>query len=127
MRILDKKTLLFIEPCLSSHLLVLKAKEKRYDAFVIAAHLGQCTLPEEVINASSLFFQVDTNNDVAVLDVVKKIAQKFHIDAVILGTENYVPLATKVATYLNKPGLTPEEALKSFFRSSWNWADMTNL
>jgi hypothetical protein len=120
MLILDKKTLLFIEPCLSSHLLVLKAKEKRYDAFVIAAHSDQRTLPEEVINSSSLFFQVDTNNDVAVLDLVKKIAQKFYIDAVILGAENYVSLATKVAIYLNKPGLTPEEALKSFFRSSWN-------
>ncbi len=115
MRFLDKKTLLFIEPCLSSYHLVLKAKEKRYDTFVISAHSDQHTLPEEVINASSLFFQVDTNNESAVFDLVKKIAQKFHIDGVILGAENYVPLATKVATYLNKPALAPEEALRSFF------------
>ncbi|OJW47196.1 MAG: hypothetical protein BGO67_03725 [Alphaproteobacteria bacterium 41-28] len=115
MRFLDKKALLFIEPCLSSQLLVLKAKEKRYDAFVISAHSDQRTLPEEVINASSLFFQVSTNDESAVLDLVKKIAEKFYIDAVILGAEDYVSLATKVATYLNKPAFAPEEALKSFF------------
>jgi hypothetical protein len=117
MRFFDKKTLLFIEPCLSSQLLVIKAKEKRYDALVISSHSGQQILPEEVINASSSFFQVDTDDEDAVLDLVKKISQKFHIDGVVLGAENYVPLATKVATYLNKPGLTPEEALRSFFQS----------
>ncbi len=112
MRFFSKKILLFIEPCLSSHLLVLKAKEKRYDTFVISAHSNQRTLPAEIINASSSFFQVDTNNDEAVLDLVKKISQKFHIDGVIPGSESCAVLAAKVAKYLKTPGLTQEAALR---------------
>ncbi len=112
MQFSNQKTLLFIEPCLSSHLLVLKAKEKRHTAFVISAQSDQQTLSEETIDASSILFYVNTNNDRAVLDIVKKIAQKFHIDGVIPGGERYIPLASKVAAYLNKPGISPEAALR---------------
>lgn len=111
MKFFGNKTLLFIEPCLSSHLLVLRAKEKRFNTLVISANSDQRALPEEVVNASSSFFQVDTNDDLAVLDLVGKIAQKFHIDGVIPGVEYYVPLTAKVAMDLKKPGLTPEVAL----------------
>lgn len=107
-----KKTLLFIEPCLSSYFLVIKAKEKGYTTLVLSSHSGQRLLPEEVLNASSSFFQLDTSNEEAVLYLVEKIAQKFYINGVIPGTEYYMPLTAKVAKYLNKPGLTPESALR---------------
>ena len=106
-----KKTLLFIEPCLSSYPLVLKAKEKGYTTLVLSAPSEHGLLPEEVLNASSSFFQLNITNDVAVFDLVRKIAQKFYIDGVIPGAEYYVPLAAKVALYLDRPGLIPESAL----------------
>jgi len=103
MRHFDKKILLFIEPCLSSYLSILKAKEKRYDTFVILSDLY--TLPEGIINASSLIFIVNTRNDIAVLDLLKKISQKFYIDKVISGSEYYIPLAGKVEHLLKSRSL----------------------
>lgn len=109
-KFLDKKTVLFIEPCLSDYPLVLKAKEKRYRTFVISAHSDQRQLPEDIIDASTSFFQVETNQDAAVLDLVKKINQKFRIDGVISGNEAYLSLTNQVAASLNKPGISPEAA-----------------
>jgi len=107
-----KKTLLFIEPSLSSLLLLNKAKEKRYTTLVISSNSTQQTLLEGALTASSSFFQINTNNHMAVLDLVDKIAQKFYIDGVIPGAANSILLTSKVATYLNKPGLTPASALR---------------
>src|ERR1700722_8417446 len=112
MHIHGKKTLLFIEPFLSSPLLVLKAKEKGYKTLVISAHFDYRTLPEDVLDASSSLFQLDTNNEKAVLDLVDKIACTFYIDGVISGAEYYVPLTSKVAAHLDKPGLRLDSALR---------------
>lgn len=107
-----KKTLLFIEPTSSSSLLVLKAQEKRYDSLVITANFNKNALSEKVINASFALFQVNIKDEVAVLDLVEKISQKFRIDGVIPGAIQYVPLTSKVASQLQKPGLAKEVAFK---------------
>jgi hypothetical protein len=103
-----QKALLFIKPSLPISPLILKAQEKRYNILVISALDSQCSLPEEIINTFSAFFQVDTNDDRAVLELVKKISQKFHIDGVIPGNTYAVPLTYKVAIYLKKPKISPE-------------------
>lgn len=107
MNLSGKKTFLFIEPSLSSFSLILKAKEKGYAILVISAHSHHQDIPEP-----SSFFQLNTHNEAAVLDLVHKIADKFHIDGVIPGSEAYIPLTSKVAAYLNRPGLSPKAALK---------------
>lgn len=111
MRYQNRRTLIFIEPCLSSHLLVLKAKEKGYIPLVISANSERQSLPKEALNAAFSFFKIDTNNDLAVLDLAHKIVRKFYIHGIIPGANDYIPLAAKVATSLKKPGLTPEAAL----------------
>ncbi|MBY0292509.1 MAG: hypothetical protein K2W92_04390, partial [Alphaproteobacteria bacterium] len=103
-----QKALLFIELSLSSFPLILKAQEKRYTILVISSHDSECFLSEKIINAFSLFFQVDTNDDRAVLELVEKISQKFHIHGVIPGDTYYASLTYKVASYLKKPKISPE-------------------
>jgi hypothetical protein len=107
MKLIGKKTFLFIEPSLSSLPLMLKAKEKGYAILVISTHSYHQDLPEP-----SSFFQLDTHNEAAVLDLIHKMAYKFHIAGVIPGSEDYIPLTSKVAAYLNKFGLAPKAALK---------------
>lgn len=116
MRNKTKKTLLFIEPNLSSSGLILKAQEKRYDSLIISANFNQRSLLNEIINSSLTIFQVNINDEIAVLDLVEKISQKFYIDGVIPGSEQYTSLASKVAGYLKKPSLT-EEAISKIQRT----------
>ncbi|MBS0271431.1 MAG: ATP-grasp domain-containing protein [Proteobacteria bacterium] len=115
MRNHTQKALLFIEPVSSSSKLILKAQEKRYDPLIISANFNQQPLPNEVINTSLTIFQINIKDHRAVLDLVEKISQKFHVDGVIPGAEQYTSLTNQVAIYLKKPGLT-EEAISQIQR-----------
>lgn len=109
----EKKNLLMIEPCLSSHLLILKAKEKGYNSIVLSANSDQRSLNENALGASTSFFQIETNNDEQVLQLVDQISKNVRIDAVTPGSEYYVPLTAKVSERLGRLGLSPEAALRA--------------
>lgn len=111
-RDLRNKVLLFIEPCLSLEHFVHKAQMKGYKTFIISANDSYLTLPNKNFMGTCAFFQVDTQDDEAVLNLVTQLAQKFNIEGVIPGYEGYGPLTAKIATYLKKPGLRSEIALK---------------
>ncbi len=100
-----KKILLFIEPSLSDAHLLLHAKRKGNMILVMSAYSHPETFPEEILNTSSIFFQLDLNDNDAVLDLVGQILKKFPIDEIIPGSDDYLPLAKKVADYLNKPDM----------------------
>lgn len=107
----EKKTLLFVEPCLSSHLLLLKANQKGYNTIVLTAKSDSRKIPDYVLNQSSAVFIVDTNQDERVLNLVDKIAQEFEVHAVLPGSEYYVPLTAKISQKLKVLGLTEDAAL----------------
>jgi Biotin carboxylase len=108
----NKKVLLLIEPCLSSHLLIIEAEKNGYIPIVITAKSDYRKIPEEALLKSPFVFVIDTNKDEEVLSFVKRLAQHANIDAVIPGAEYYVPLTAKVATLLGKKGLNSATGLK---------------
>jgi len=105
------KTLLFLEPCYLSYPLLQNVYEKGETTLVIS-NISPCqTIPKDIIKVSSLYFQVDLNDEDAVFDLIHKIKRVFTIDGVIPGNEYYLPLVGKIATTLNKPSLLASSAL----------------
>lgn len=109
-RVTKNKVLLFIEPYLSSQPYVRQAQIKGYKTFIISANDTYLNLPNNDFMNSSAFFQVDTHNEEAVLNLVTQLAQRFNIEGVISGYDYYGPLTAKIASYLKKPGLRIEIA-----------------
>lgn len=102
------KNLLFIEPFLSYQSLIYKANQQGYQTFVISENDQYLRLSKDHFMSSSVFFQIDTQNEEAVLSLVKQISEKFNIDGIIPQYEFYGSLSAKIATYLKKPGLRSE-------------------
>lgn len=102
----QRKILLFIEPCPSSYSLLLKAREKRHTSFVIVSEASVRNLPSEIHKTCSSFFQINTKDSQAVLDLIIKIRKKFIIEGVIPGNNSFAPLAGDIAISLKKPGMS---------------------
>ena len=108
-----KRNIVFVEPCLSSHLLIVEALKAGYNPIVISANSDKRIVPEEVLKKVAFHFKIDTNNDEQVINFLSQLKQYIHIDAVVPGAEFYVPLTAKIAQELNLPGLEPEVALNA--------------
>ena len=111
---INSKNFLFIEPCLSSQYFIHQARLKGYGTFIISENDIFLNLSKENIKAASAFFQLDTHNQEAVLNLVQQLSEKFKIDGVIPGNEDYGPLTANVAACLKKPGLKPEIECKIY-------------
>jgi len=107
-----KKNLLFVEPCPFSQLYLEKAKTKGYKTLVISSNDEYLTFAQENLLGPSVFFQVDTQREEVVLNLVKQINEKFQIDGVIPGYGKHTSLTAQIAAILNHPGLMPQSAYK---------------
>jgi|GEM_PF-504236 len=105
--------ILMVEPCLSSHVQINEALKKGYIPVVLNANSDHRKIPEKVLEKVALKFEVDTNDDEKVINMVKRLKKYIHFSAVVPGSEYYVPLTAKVAQELHLLGLTPEAALRA--------------
>lgn len=107
----SREALILVEPCLSSHLLILKAHEKNYKIVVLTADKDMRKIPLNAKKMADILVVVDTNNDDLVLDAVKKIKSQTSIAGVIPGAEYYVPLTAKLQSVVGGRGLSYDAAL----------------
>lgn len=104
------KVFLLIEPSILTVPLIFKAVEKNDKIFIISKHIDLFTSQKDVLSASSIFFQANTEDHEAILHLVDKISKMFCIDAVIPGSFSSLPITSKVSAFLNKAGLSPKTA-----------------
>lgn len=112
------KIFLLIEPSILTLPLIFKAIGKNDKIFIISSHIDHFTSMKNALNASSLFFQANTNDHTAILHLVDKISKTFCIDALIPGSWSSLLITSKVCTFLKKAGLSPEAASQL---SQENW------
>jgi len=75
------KIFLLIKPSFLTIPLVFKAVEINDKIFIISKYMEPVASLKAALNASSLCFQVDTENHGAILHLVNKISKTFSIDA----------------------------------------------
>lgn len=112
------KIFLLIEPFILTLPLISKAIEKNDKIFIISNNIDHFTSMNDALNASSLFFQANTENHAAILHLIDKISKTFCIDAVIPGSFSSLFITSKVSAFLKKAGLSPDAA-QQFSQENW--------
>lgn len=100
---IHKKHFLFVEPKISIEITVKDVVLRDYGILIISRNDEFLNLPTKKLIPSSVFFQVDTHNEEAVLHLMTQLMQRFRIEGVIVGNEFYSSLASRIARYLKKP------------------------
>ena len=108
----NQKTILFVQPYGSVLSLLQQGVSNNYNLIILTAQVDLRVVPVFIIEMVDLAIQVDTADNVAVLELVNILSKEMHIDAVIPGFEYFVPLVAQINDYLQLPGMDISQAMQ---------------
>jgi biotin carboxylase len=109
----DRSQVLIVEPSSSGIQLIAAVARLGHQPLVLSHNAADRTVPPaELTRCGAELAVVDTNDPVAVLACVRRLAKQRDIVGVLPGFEYYVPLAALLAAELGLPGLAPEVCLR---------------
>lgn len=125
-----RKIILFIEPYGAVLSLLKRGLEKKYNIIVLTANCDFRVVPDELLNQTAMSINIDTANNNSVLELAATLQQLMCIDAVIPGFEYFVPIASRVSTLLEVPGIDCKNVLnlrrKDLMRTALNKAGLNS-